>query len=91
MDNEAPRMELKVTSINSHPLGIIVYLEGVGKVDSHFCCTEDYGAGGGPYKELDDGVVRLILLWFRHPQQAGQETVPLVHSVAWEIQGYGDH
>ena len=66
MDNEAPRMELKATSINSHPLGIIVYLEGVGKVDSHFCRSKEDDAGIGPYKELDNVGVGLLLLWLGH-------------------------
>ena len=67
MDNEAPRMELKATSINSHPLGIIVYLESVGKVDSHFSCPEDDDAGIGPYQELDNVGIGLIFLWLGHP------------------------
>ena len=64
---------------------ISAYLEGIGKVHSSLRCTEDEGTYVGPDKELDDGGVRLILLRLGHPQQAGQETVPLVHSVAWGI------
>ena len=79
-------MELKATSINSHPLGIIVYLEGIGKVDSHFSRSEDNDAGIGPYQELDNVGVGLLLFWLGRPQQAGQETVPLMDSVACRIQ-----
>ena len=63
-----------------------VYLKHIGKVHSSFRCTKDECAGVGHDQELDDGVVRLILLWLGHPQQAGQESVPLVHSVACGLQ-----
>ena len=63
-----------------------MHLEGVGKVHPNFHCTEYESGGVGPYKELDNGAVGLILLRLGLPQQAGQETVPLVHSEAWEIQ-----
>ena len=95
MNNEAPWVKLKISIhlIHAHfwKFSYITNLEGIGKVHSSFRCTEDECAGVGPDKELDDGVVRLILLLLCHSQQPGQETVPLVHSVAWEIQGYGDH
>ena len=78
---------------NQHPFDtcsflevFITNLEGVGKVHSSFCCTKDECTYVGPDQELDDGGVRFILLRLRHPQQAGQETVPLVHSVAWIVQ-----
>ena len=60
-----------------------VYLKCIDKVYSNFRCTEYEGAGTGPREELDEGVEGLFLLRLRHPQQAGQETVPLVHFVAW--------
>ena len=67
MNNEAPRMELKATSINSNPLGIIVYLEGIGKVDSHFSHSEDNDTGTGPHQELDNVGIGLFFLWLGHP------------------------
>ena len=63
-----------------------MYLKRIGKVHSNFCYTEDECVRVGPDKELDESVVRLLLLRLRYSQQAGQETVPLVHSVAWEVQ-----
>ena len=62
-----------------------VYLKCIDKVYSNFCCTEYEGAGAGPREKLDDGVEGLILLGLRHPQQAGQETVPLMHFVTCRI------
>ena len=64
---------------------ISAYLEGIGKVDSHFSRSEDDDAGIGPHQELDNVGVGLILFWLGRPQQAGQETVPLMHSVACGI------
>ena len=47
--------------------------------------TEEDGADRDPGHQLDDGGVGLILLWLRYPQQAGQETVPLMDLVTCRI------
>ena len=60
-----------------------MYLKCIGKVYSNFRCTEYEGASTGPREELDEGVEGLILLGLCKPQQAGQETVPLMHFVTW--------
>ena len=65
---------------------ISAYLEGIGKVDSHFSRPEDNDAGIGPYQELDNVGIGLLLFWLGRPQQAGQETVPLMDSVACRTQ-----
>ena len=46
------------------------YLEGIGKVDSHFSRSEDDDAGIGPHQELDNVGVGLIFFWLGRPQQA---------------------
>ena len=43
--------------------------------------TEEDGGDRDPSHQLDDGGVGLIFLWLGHPQQAGQETVPLMNFV----------
>ena len=47
--------------------------------------AEEDGGDRDPGHQLDDGGVGLILLWLGHPQQAGQETVPLMHLVTCRI------
>ena len=46
---------------------ISAYLEGIGKVDSHFSRSEDDDAGIGPHQELDNVGVGLIFLWLCDP------------------------
>ena len=56
-ENEHPSIKNTEKSSVIISFKITVYLEGVGKVHSNFCCTEDEGAGVGPDQELDDSVV----------------------------------
>ena len=61
-------------------------LKIVEKVHGDLPDTEDDCADSDHYDQVGDVGVGDILLWLGLTQQAGQETVPFVHSVAWRIQ-----
>ena len=52
---------------------------------ARLCPTEEDGGDRDPGHQLHDGGVGLIFLWLCNPQQAGQETVPLMHLVTCRI------
>ena len=56
-ENEHPSIKNTEKSSVIISFKITVYLEGVGKVHSNFCNTEDECVRVGPDKELYDGVV----------------------------------
>ena len=69
MNNEAPWVKLKINIqlilrvVSRSFQKKTLYLKCIGKVHPSFCCSKDECAGVGHDQELDDGVVRFILLW----------------------------
>ena len=82
MNDEPPWMSLKV-NLKDLVSQNCTHLEIISEEHGHLPHTEEDDADWNPGQELDHVGVGLIFLWLGHPQQPGQETVPLMHFVAW--------
>ena len=82
MNDESPWMSLKV-KLKDLVSQNCTHLEIIHKEHDHLPHTEEDGADRDPGQESDHVDVGHIFLWLGNTKQPGQETVPLMHFVAW--------